>query len=264
MAFQIDRFTQTSEALEWGDLDLDEFDRNPLDADTLRLLRYMCDVEFHTVCYLRDMLVTPSHRDEDVATFMTFWNREEFWHGEALAAVLGKHGITVDYDQLKATRLKVGWRDKLDPIKQSLLGNIVGADFVATHMTWGAANEYSAAAAYQRLAATVDHPVLSPLLKRIAQQETRHIAFYVSQARTRLEKSAIARKLTRFALSNFWGPVGSGVMDEAEVQHMMTIFSGPEGRREIMKIDDHISRLPGLTGLTIFQDQLDKRGIPAA
>ena len=113
----------------------------------------MCDVEYHTVCYLRDMLVTPSHTDSDVSTFMTMWNREEYWHGEALAAVLGVHGITVEFDQVKASRMKVGWKDRLDPIKQSLLGNIVGKDFIAVHMSWGAANERSAAAGYKRLVA---------------------------------------------------------------------------------------------------------------
>ena len=68
------------------------------------------------------------------------WNREEYWHGEALAAVLARHGITVGYDELKAARVKLEWRDKLAPLKQSVLGNIVGDDFVAVHMSWGAAN----------------------------------------------------------------------------------------------------------------------------
>ena len=53
-------------------------------------------------------------------------------------------------------------------------------DFSAVHMTWGAANELSAVAAYRRLAQMHDHPALSPLLQRIAQQETRHVAFYTT------------------------------------------------------------------------------------
>ncbi len=40
----------------------------------------MCDVESHTVCYLRDLLVTPSHADPEVTTFLTMWNYEEYWH----------------------------------------------------------------------------------------------------------------------------------------------------------------------------------------
>src|SRR5690606_3366349 len=115
---------------------------------------------YHTVCYLRDLLTTPSHREPEVGAFMTMWNREEFWHGEALAAVLAVHGITVDFDQLKAKRLKLGWKDRLDPIKQSVMGGLVGNDFVAVHMAWGAANEWSANAAYLRMAELEGHPVL--------------------------------------------------------------------------------------------------------
>ncbi|HEV7622855.1 MAG TPA: ferritin-like domain-containing protein [Amnibacterium sp.] len=262
MAFDIDTFAGDSVRVGWDDVDLDAFRRDPLPVRTLRTLRYMCDVEFHTVCYLRDMLVTPSHTDGDVSTFMTIWNREEFWHGEALAAVLGVHGITVEFDQVKASRMKVGWKDRLDPIKQSLLGNIVGKDFIAVHMSWGAANERSAAAAYRRLTALEPHPALGPLLKRIAQQEARHIAFYTTQARKRLEASGRARAITRFALSRFWGPVGSGVMPEEEVDHVMGhLFSGEDGLHEVHKLDEQIAQLPGLEGLTIMRDAFARRGL---
>jgi hypothetical protein len=263
MAFDIDTFAGDSVPIAWADVDLDAFRRDPLPERTLRTLRYMCDVEFHTVCYLRDMLVTPSHTDGDVATFMTMWNREEYWHGEALAAVLGVHGITVEFDEVKANRMKVGWRDRFDPIKQSLLGNIVGKDFVAVHMSWGAANERSAAAGYRRLIALEPHPALTPLLKRIAQQETRHIAFYTTQARARLEASGRARAITRFALSRFWGPVGSGVMPDEEVDHVMRhLFSGEDGLREVHRLDEQIASLPGLEGLTILRDAFARRGLP--
>src|SRR5699024_1170401 len=111
-----------------------------------------------TVCYLRDQLVTPSRRSADVSAFMTMWNREEFWHGEALAHILGLHGISVTYDHLKARRIKLGWRDRMVPVRQSVLGNVAGKDFIAVHMVWGAVNEWSAGAAYKRLAALEPHP----------------------------------------------------------------------------------------------------------
>ena len=264
MAFDIDKFTSTSVNVNWNDLDFDEFKRNPLPASTLRALRYMCDVEYHTVCYLRDLLVTPSHKEQEVSAFMTMWNREEFWHGEALAAVLGAHGVTVDFDELKATRLKLGWKDRLDPVKQSLLGNIVGKDFIAVHMIWGAANEWSAVAAYNRLADLEKHPVLAVLLRRIAKQEARHVAFYATQARDRLARSKKAQVLARFALSKAWGPVGSSVMEPEEVTHVMGhLFSGEEGLREIRKLDEHVARMPGLQGLTIVETAMKKYGVAA-
>lgn len=251
MAFDIDRYAGTSDRVHWEDLDFAAFDDRPLSQPTLRSLHYMCDIEYHTVCYMRDMLTTPSHREAEVATFMTMWNREEYWHGEALAAVLGHHGIDVTFDALKARRLKLGWRDKLAPVKQALAGSVVGTDFVAVHMTWGALNEWSATAAYRRLAQLEDHPALSPLLRRIGQQETRHVAFYTTQARARLERSAMARTLTRLAIRKFWAPVGSGVMPDDEVRHVMGhLFGTPDGMAEIDKIDEHVARLPGLDGLT--------------
>jgi rubrerythrin len=264
MAFDIDKFTSTSVNVNWSDLDFDEFRTNPLPPSTLRALRYMCDIEYHTVCYLRDLLVTPSHKEEEVSAFMTMWNREEFWHGEALAAVLAAHDITVDFDELKATRLKLGWKDRLDPVKQSLMGNIIGKDFIAVHMIWGAANEWSAVAAYNRLADLENHPVLAELLRRIAKQEARHVAFYATQARDRLAKSKKAQVLARFALSKAWGPVGSSVMEPDDVTHVMGhLFAGEEGMREIRKLDEYISRMPGLQGLTIVETSMKKYGVAA-
>ncbi|GAA4679582.1 ferritin family protein [Frondihabitans cladoniiphilus] len=264
MAFDIDKYAETSERLGWDDLDLEHFRENPLSPETLRTLRYMADVEYHTVCYTRDLLTTPSHKEGDISTFMTMWNREEFWHGEALGAILEVHGIKVDYDALRASRLKLGWRDKLDPIKQSMLGKIVGADFVAVHMSWGAANEWSAVSAYKRMADLETDPVLAELLRRIAKQETRHVAFYVSQARERLGKSKRAQKLTRLLLSKFWAPVGSSIMEREDVQFVFgQIMSGVEGRKEMEKLDKNIASLPGMSGLTIFEKALDGLGVAA-
>lgn len=264
MAFDIDKYAREATAVTWEDLDYEVFRDNPLPPDTLRTLRYMCEIEFHTVCYLRDMLVSPSRKDPEVGTFMTAWNWEEIWHGQALAHVLGLHGITVAFDEVKAKRIKLGWRDRLNPVKQSLLSNIVGADFVAVHMLWGSINERSTAAGYKRLATMEDNPVLTTLLRRIAAQETKHIACYTTQARTRLADNPRAQKLARLALRTAWQPVGSGVSPEAEVDHVLRhLFSGPEGRKEIHAIDRHIATLPGMEGLTLVAEALDTRGVPA-
>jgi Fatty acid desaturase len=264
MAFDIDRYTATSVSVNWDDLDLEKFRDHPLNDQSLRTLRYMTDVEYHTVCYTRDLLTTPSHKEAEMSSFMTMWNREEFWHGEALATVLGHHGIVVDFDELKATRLKLGWKDRLDPIKQSIAGKIVGNDFVAVHMAWGAANELSAIQAYNRMADLEKDPTLAVLLKRIAAQEARHVAFYTSQARDRLAKSKRAQVLARFVLNKFWAPVGSSIMDRSEVVHVMNhLMSGPDGRKAARRIDASISAMPGMKGLTIVENSLDKLGIAA-
>lgn len=264
MAFDINKYAAGSEAVRYEDLDFAHFETNPLSASTLRVLEYMTLVEYHTICYTRDLLTTPSHKDPVVGSFMTMWNREEFWHGEALAAVLKAHGIVIEYDALKANRLKLGWRDFFDPIKQSLLGKVVGKDFVAVHMAWGAANEYSAVTAYKRMAELETDPVLSELLKRIAKQETKHVAFYVSQARDRLTNSVRAQKLTRRLLSQFWAPVGSSISEAEETAFVFKqIMSGPEGLKAVQQLDKNISGLPGMAKLTIFEEAMGKMGVLA-
>ena len=67
----------------------------------LRCLRYMSDVESHTICYLRDLLVTPSHRTPKITAFLTMWAYEEFWHGEALDKVLRAHGMPATYGHIR-------------------------------------------------------------------------------------------------------------------------------------------------------------------
>ncbi|SHI79007.1 hypothetical protein SAMN02745244_01059 [Tessaracoccus bendigoensis DSM 12906] len=260
MAFDLEKYAETSDRVRWEDLDLDIFDEQPLDQETLRSLRYMCDVEYHTSCYLRDLLVTRSHREDEARGFMTTWNREEFWHGEALSAVLKKHDIYVDYDELKAKRVKLGWQLAMGPVKQATGSNLVGDDFIAVHMTWGAANELSAVSAYRRMADMQDHPVLSPLLERIAKQETRHVAFYTTQARAKLEESTRAQKIVRWVMSNVWKPVGSGIMDDKEILHVMRhLFEGHGD--ELDKLDQRVQRFPGLDGITIFKTAFRKIGV---
>ena len=93
MQLTIDKYTQMVAPLDVRDLDLSNaFHDDRLDADSLRCLRYMHDIELHTICYLRDLLVTSAHRDPEITTFLTFWSFEEFWHGEAIAQVLRAHG----------------------------------------------------------------------------------------------------------------------------------------------------------------------------
>ena len=138
--------------------------------------------------------------------------------------------------------------------------NLVGDDFIAVHMTWGAANELSADAAYRRLASLLDHPALSPLLERIAKQETRHVAFYTTQAREKLEESERARTLVRWVMTNLWKPVGSGVMDDAEILHVMGhLFTGQGD--ELDKLDQRVARFPGMEDAPIFRPAFEKLGI---
>src|SRR5690606_20870929 len=120
--------------------------------------------------------------------------------------------------------------------------------------------ELSAVAAYRRLADMHQHPALSPLLRRIGQQETRHVAFYTTQARARLEASTRAQGLLRIILEKVWKPVGSGIMSESEVKHVMGHLLAGHGE-ELDKLGKRMQKLPGLDGSAMFRTAFTRLGI---
>ncbi len=250
MRFDIDRYIGSVDALDDRDIDYDAFLDRPLDDDTLRCLRYMHDIEHHTTCYLRDLLVTSAHDDPAVTSFLAMWAYEEFWHGEAVGRVLERHGEVAGRDRVGATRRRVG-RDRLRTLGFMAASSLTD-HIVAIAMTWGAINEWTTQAGYVRLAETSDHPVLADLLRRIAKQEGRHIDFYVAQAEERLQPRS-ARRITRFALRRKWQPVGSNVMPSEETDHLVQhLFGGDKGAAMAARIDRRIDRLPGLDGLHLI------------
>src|SRR5215211_864545 len=94
--------------LDDHDIDYTAFADRPLGAEHLRCIRYMHDVEHHTVCYLRDLLVTRAHRDPAVTTFLTIWAFEEMWHGEALGKLLEAHGEVAGAARIARHRQSLG------------------------------------------------------------------------------------------------------------------------------------------------------------
>lgn len=252
MAFDLATFMRHTGRLQTDDLDLaGAFASDPLDTDTLRTLRYMHDIESHTVCYLRDLLVTSAHRDPEVTAFMTMWNHEEHWHGEALGEVLRAHGLAVGAEHTAAVRRAGGWRDRLRPAL-FMVGDAATPHLPTIAMTWGMVNELTTQAGYAEVARRSGHPVLGALLDRIRRQEGRHIDFYATQARARLTASRGAQRLVRLALRRWWQPVGTGVRPQDETDFVVRhLFGSDEGAVAAARIDGHVQRLPGLGGVAV-------------
>ncbi len=254
MAFDLADYKARTRRLDDSDIDLGVFRAQPLDDNVRRCLRYMHDVEFHTVCYLRDLLLTPAHKDPEVTAFLSFWVYEEFWHGEAIGRVLAAHGEPAGEARIAGMRTRLGVRDRLTPFGH-MIGSAVGdTDFTALHMTWGAINEWCTQAGYARLVARAQHAELSRLVSRIMKQEGRHIDFYASQAASRLSRSRRAQRFTRFTLRRVWAPVGTGVMPREETRFVISyLFGDDDGRAAAQRIDRNIDRLPGLGGLRLVE-----------
>jgi hypothetical protein len=254
---------ERSGRLQVDDLDLGLFNEQPLDSAALRCLRYMHDVEGHTMCYLRDILVTKAHRDPDVTAFLACWSYEEHWHGDAIAKVLGAHGELAGSGRLAEVRRRLPKRDSLRPIAFSIGSTIT--NLTAVHMAWGAINEWTTQAGYARLAQKARNPVLSELLRRIMRQEGRHIDFYAAEAKRRLGASRLSQRITRSALEHFWKPVGSGVMPPGEVRFLVShLFGDEEGEKAAQRIDRHVDRFPGLDGLHLVEKAVTQMSREAA
>src|SRR6516165_1410556 len=137
MRFNIESLKERTGRVQVDDLDFDAFRSEPLSEPVLRCLRYMHDIEHHTICYLRDLLATPAHADHEVTTFLTMWNFEEYWHGEAIGRVLAAHGEPNGGRRVEAMRRSLRWSNRVGPTLHAVGSSLVGASYTAVHMTWG-------------------------------------------------------------------------------------------------------------------------------
>lgn len=246
--FDLDAYLSRSRAVDLGSIPWDQVPRHPLSQETIRALRYMQDIESHTIIYLRSLLGTRAIDDAEVATFLACWLYEETFHGIALARFVRTAGHDIELRPRSAMTL----RQHVEARVTSWIAR-AWPDFVAVHMVWGAINELTALTAYRRLAAMSGHPVLRDLLDRIAIDESRHFYFYFKQAEGRLRRPGAAR-VTRALIERFWAPVGSGVQPASETRFLARyLFSGTEGLAAVRKIDETIRDLPGLAGIRLLE-----------
>jgi hypothetical protein len=249
--FDLERYLNTSGAIEVKDLAWETAAAHPLTPDEARCLTYMMDIETHTIVYLRDLLNTRAIKDGEISAFLACWLYEETYHGRALERLLRTCRVEVAPQRAAQVRSALGWSDRFYAMATALL-SALSRDFTAVHMTWGAIQELSTLTAYDLLAARTSHPVLAEILRRIVRQEARHFAFYYHQAARRLQRKS-AQWLTTAMLKLFWGPVGSSVRPRAEVDFILAFaFGGQAGARAVERMDHMIGQLPGLGWFDLF------------
>ena len=267
--FDLDKYLRASTRVDLSGVEWDRIRDHPLTVDEARCLAYMMDIESHTVVFLRDLLATRAQFDPDVTAFLSCWVYEELWHGEAFSRFLGEAGYKVAptfedvtsnaayptrFDRNQWIRRRIGTKGYLSHLG-TLIGSAAFRDFVAIHMTWGAANELSTLTSYHRLIATTANPIMIQLLQAVIKDERRHFAFYRAQARMRLARSKQARTITRWTMQHLWAPVGTGVRPQAETDHVvLTLFGDADGVVATKEMQATMAELPGLEGTTFYDD----------
>jgi hypothetical protein len=251
--FDLDAYVSRSRALDLSGIRWDDVRRHALAPDAVRVLRYMQDIESHTIVYLRTLSSTRAIDDPEVATFLACWLYEETFHGIALARFLAAAGAEV----VRRRRSRVPLGERLEALLTAAVAR-VWPDFAAVHMTWGAINELTTLAGYRRLAAVARHPVLSELLARIVRDESRHFFFYYRHAARRLRDPGTAR-LARFLVDRFWAPVGSGVQPAAEARFLAAyLFGDADGRAAARHVDERLRRLPGFGDVALLEAWIER------
>src|SRR5262252_2734466 len=90
--FGLDAYLARSRAVDLSGIAWDAVPRHPVTPETVRTLRYMQDIESHTIVYLRALLATRAIDDPEVATLLACWLYEETFHGLAIARFLQAAG----------------------------------------------------------------------------------------------------------------------------------------------------------------------------
>lgn len=234
-------------------LDLTAYESTPLTAETLRTIVFLQAVERATMQHLRNVLVTPTHKDARITAFLTTWAFEKYWIADALAAVLSAH------DAVPATKRASALRrfahelaERFEPVRESMVANQIGVDVIAVHMAIGAVDGWLTQAAYARIAELEPHAELNTLMDTILGIKARHLTFFEPQSEYRLAASSRAQKLTRSRLRKSAWPIGANDLPRADgVFFNERIFRSSPGLAT--SIDEAIDGLPGLRGLHLIE-----------
>jgi rubrerythrin len=241
----IEKYIRHSKKVDISDLDLSQAAKYPISDEEIHALTYMCDIESHTIIYLRAILNTCAIEDPQTTSFLSCWAYEEFFHGHTLRQFLDAIGVKLLDTRVAEVHKATSTKEWLKEMGSSILCRF-SRHFHAAYLTYGAISELSTLEGYGVMARRTKNPILAEVVKRLAKDERRHFSFYYNKARLMLQPRN-AQRLTSYIIRNFWLPVGGGVKSESEVEWILSFILGnPEGEQIARRIDTTIAKLPGL------------------
>ena len=234
-------------------LDLDAYESAPLSAETLRTIAFLQAVERATLQHLRNVLVTPTHKDARITAFLTTWAFEKYWIADALTAVLNAHNaVPATKKGFFVGRFFSEVAERFYPVREALVANQIGVDMLAVHMAIGSVDGWLTQAAYSRIAELEPHPELANTIETILGIKARHLTFFEPQSEYRLSASTRAQKLTRSRLRKSAWPIGANDLPRSDTRFFYDrIFTSSPGLAT--SIDNAIDGLPGLRGLHLIE-----------
>jgi len=245
LQFDIGKYIRNSKKVDISDLDLAAAERYPITDEEIHALTYMCDIESHTIVYLRAILNTCAVEDPQTTSFLSCWAYEEFFHGHTIRQLLDALGAPVSASRMQEVQKASSFTEWLKEMGSSILCRF-SRHFHAAYLTYGAISELSTLEGYGVMAQRTQNPIVAEVVRRLAKDERRHFSFYYNKARLMLAPRN-AQRLTNFVIRNFWLPVGGGVKSDSEVSWILSFILGDsEGEDIARRIDTTIAKLPGL------------------
>jgi hypothetical protein len=245
LQFDVEKYIRNSKKVDIGDIDLSQASQYPVTDDEVRALTYMCDIESHTIVYLRAILNTCAIEDSQTTSFLSCWAYEEYFHGHTIRQFLDAIGAPMSSTRMLEVQKASSFTEWLKELGSSILCRF-SRHFHGAYLTYGAISELSTLEGYGVMARRTKNPILAEIVRRLAKDERRHFSFYYNKARLEMQ-SRNAQRLTNFVIRHFWLPVGGGVKSDSEVSWILSFILGdPDGAEIASRIDETIAKLPGL------------------
>ena len=225
-------------------------------------MRFMQDIESHTIIYLRSLLATRAIDDPDVATFLACWVYEETFHGLALQRFLEAAGTPVGERPLP--RGQEPWAKRIEAAATAMVskawpGLLRGAHDLGRDQRADHAHRLSAAG-------RADRP---PGARRSARaHRARRVATLLLLLPPGRDSacSAARSRGPRASWSTASGPRWAAASSPTPSCASWPAISSaePEGRAAARKVDETIRRLPGFETVQLLEAWMDRHvGTPA-
>jgi hypothetical protein len=249
--FDVREFARTARGSLRGDLDLAAFASAPLEPEVVRVLAVIGTLEGATMSHLRNMLVTPTHKDARVTAFLVTWAYEKFWIADALRAVVEANGGAAIVDTTDAASWAQAASSGRGPVRRALAGFTQGWPVIGAHMTVGLVDDWMLGAAYERTVAASESDALEAAIARILAVKQRHTRFFEAEVACRLTSSPKAVRLARRELRRTAWPLGSTVLAREEREAFARfVFGGDAGDALASRLERDIAGLPGMDART--------------
>ena len=234
---------------------LEDFRPSP-DPHMAAMFSALADVEevsFYMQVLIRRVGLT---RLAPVREFNALWLAEESEHARAMTEVAQRYGAK-EHPRMRHTR-SYRLLHSLSPSTWIAATGLLPQVTLALYLAMGTLQEYVALSTYRILADMIGDPPVAEILRRIAQQEGRHMRFYRTGAIAVLEDDPVARRAVRHVVHTSWRPPGVDLFGlEGWVHTFRPLLSFPGAQARYLRMDDLAADLPGLQGVRAAERFLD-------